>query len=238
MDERTRGEVTRLVKRGLNHYGLGDLEAAIGCWEQARKLDPQNQAVRDYLDTAYEEADRTPRSQPDVSRGAREDATSGRMSKQADDDATPRSAPAVEPQRPAREVAVPTPSGPAASPADAAVATALEAFRTGKPLEAWRELKAVADKHPDRLDVRGYIELVRKQLMQQWANEISDRGRVLRLAKNTNDLLKLRLRPEEGFLLSQVDGRVTVDELISLSGSDRFNALEMIARFLREGILA
>jgi hypothetical protein len=61
---------------------------------------------------------------------------------------------------------------------------------------------------------------------------------VLRLAKSTSDLLKLRLRPEEGFLISQVDGRVTVDELISLSSADRFRALEMIARFLREGILA
>ena len=48
-------EVTRLLKRGLNHYGLGDLEAAIGCWEQARALDPENQAVHDYLQTAYEE---------------------------------------------------------------------------------------------------------------------------------------------------------------------------------------
>jgi tetratricopeptide (TPR) repeat protein len=229
-------EVTRLVKRGLNHYGLGDLEAAIGCWEQARKLDPGNQAVRDYLDTAYEEADRTPRSQSEVSAAAREDATSGRAPKAVeDDDATPRSGPTVEKPRPVKS---PAQGMPAAPPADAAVARALEAFRGGKPLEAWRDLVAIAEKHPDRLDVRGYIELVRKQLMQQWANEIGDRGRVLRLIKNTHDLLKLRLRPEEGFLLSQVDGRVTVDELISLSSSDRFSALEMIARFIREGILA
>jgi tetratricopeptide (TPR) repeat protein len=236
LDERTRMEVTRLVKRGLNHYGLGDLEAAIGCWEQARKLDPANQAVRDYLDTAYEESDRTPRSQSEMSAGAREDATSGRAPKAVeDDDATPRSGPTVEKPRPGKP---PAQGIPAAPPADAAVARALEAFRGGKPLEAWRDLVAIAEKHPDRLDVRGYIELVRKQLMQQWANEIGDRGRVLRLAKNTHDLLKLRLRPEEGFLLSQVDGRVTVDELISLSSSDRFSALEMIARFIREGILA
>lgn len=230
-------EVTRLVKRGLNHYGLGDLEAAIGCWEQARKLDPQNQAVRDYLDTAYEEADRTPRSQSELARNARPD-TASSAAKDPDDDPTPRSGPAIEAPRPAGKLSVPPPGGPGTSPADAAVAKALEAFRGGKPLEAWRELVAVAEKHPDRLDVRGYIELVRKQLMQQWANEIGDRGRVLRLAKKTNDLLKLRLRPEEGFLLSQVDGRVTVDELISLSSSDRFAALEIIARFIREGILA
>jgi predicted lipid-binding transport protein (Tim44 family) len=197
--------------------------------------------VRDYLDTAYEEADRTPRSQSEVSAAAREDATSGRAPKAVEDvDATPRSGPTVEKPRPVKAPAqgMAAQGMPAAPPADAAVARALEAFRGGKPLEAWRDLVAIAEKHPDRLDVRGYIELVRKQLMQQWANEIGDRGRVLRLVKNTHDLLKLRLRPEEGFLLSQVDGRVTVDELISLSSSDRFSALEMIARFIREGILA
>ena len=53
--EKTQRQVTRLLKRGLNHYGLGDLEEAIGCWEQARAVDPDNQAVHDYLETAYEE---------------------------------------------------------------------------------------------------------------------------------------------------------------------------------------
>ena len=55
MDDARHAEVTRLLKRGLNHYGLGDLEAAISCWEQARALDPENQAVHDYLETAHEE---------------------------------------------------------------------------------------------------------------------------------------------------------------------------------------
>jgi tetratricopeptide (TPR) repeat protein len=218
--DQNRAEVTRLVKRGLNHYGLGDLDAAIACWERARALDPDNQAVRDYLETAYEEADRTPRSLSDSPRPGRKGG--------GDEEATPRSQPSVEVRRAAAE----------AAPSDPVLARALENFRNGKPLEAWKDLAAIAEREPDRLDVRGYLELVRKQLMQLWATEIGDRGRVLRLAKSTNELLKLRLRPEEGFLISQVDGRVTVDELISLSSADRFRALEMIARFLREGILA
>ena len=48
-------EIARLLKRGLNHYGLGELDAAIVCWESVRALDPGNQAARDYLETAYEE---------------------------------------------------------------------------------------------------------------------------------------------------------------------------------------
>ena len=53
-------EVGRLLKRGLNHYGLGELAEAIRCWECTLQLEPGNRAARDYLDTAYEECDGEP----------------------------------------------------------------------------------------------------------------------------------------------------------------------------------
>lgn len=229
MDRATKSEVTRLLKRGLNHYGLGDLEAAIGCWEKARGLDPANQAVKDYLETAYEEAERsglgvdsadtppTPSAGPLIG-GVDED------------DDTPRSLP---------EVAEPS-TGTVATPApgDPLLERALEAFRTGHLLEAWNDLTTLAERDPDRLDVRGYLELVRKQLMQQWAGEIGDRGRTLRLMLSHEELMKQKLSPEEGFLLAQVDGFVTIDDLISLTNTDRFKTLEMIARFIRQGVLS
>jgi hypothetical protein len=51
------------------------------------------------------------------------------------------------------------------------------------------------------------------------------------------DLKALNLQPDEGFLLSQIDGRVTIEELISLSSTDRVRTLETLARFLREGLV-
>lgn len=214
MDAATRSEVTRLLKRGLNHYGLGDLDAAIGCWEKARSLDPENQAVRDYLETAYEEAERAPASRL----GGSDPEGFG------DEDDTPRSFPDV-----AR-------SGADAA-ADPLLAQALESYKSGHLLEAHRDLQALAREDPERLDVRGYLELVRKQLMQQWAGEIGDRGRSLRLTISQEDLLRQDLKPREAFLLTQVDGFVSIDDLISVSSSDRFQTLEMIARFIRQGIL-
>src|SRR6202008_1951095 len=98
---------TRLLKRGLNHYGLGDLEAAISCWEQARALDPENQAVHDYLETAYEEqgggrkkgAKPPPAKSPAAKPAAKaaKPATKSPPSKAVtDDDDTPKSGPVVE----------------------------------------------------------------------------------------------------------------------------------------------
>ena len=36
----TNQDVVRLLKQGLNHYGLGDLEAAIAAWEEASDTRP------------------------------------------------------------------------------------------------------------------------------------------------------------------------------------------------------
>ena len=221
MDPTTQSEVTRLLKRGLNHYGLGDLEGAIACWEKARALDPNNQAVRDYLETAYEEVDRTPNSHPELGPQRR-----GAPAAQFDDDAaTPRSFPEVEVEL------------ERSAKGDEQLQQALEAFRGGRLLEAWEELNRLVEADPDRLEVRGYLELVRKQLMQAWAGEIGDRGRSLRLTLDQKQLLEQNLKPEEAFLLTQVDGQVSIDDLISLTNADRFSTLEMLARFIREGIL-
>jgi tetratricopeptide (TPR) repeat protein len=263
-------EVTRLLKRGLNHYGLGDVEAAIACWERARALDPENQAVRDYLETAYEEQDQTPQSQvPElVAPGEAKPELSGAVPgapSEADD--TPHSLPRLDrgpaeseadtPQSLPRIDSGGVPAGkdgdgtpaPEPEPApglfgsdpegdpDTLVGPALDAFRGGRLEEAFGELDELARRHPDRLDLRGYLELVRKQLLEQWADEIGDRGRVPRLVPSPQELLRLHLKPEEGFLLSQVDGLVTLEDLISLSTVDRFSTFRMLARFLRERIV-
>ncbi len=222
MDPVTKSDVTRLLKRGLNHYGLGDLEAAIACWERARSLDPSNQAVQDYLETAYEEGGSTrPAAGDDSLADPATDTHPTLPGGIGEDDDTPPSHPRV---------------APGADP-DGRISAALGNYRSGNLLEAWQELSAIAEREPDRLEVRGYLELVRKQLMQQWAGEIGDFGRVLRLVPAAADLLKLKLKPEEAFLLSQVDGMVAVEDLLSLSSVDRFQTLQMIARFLRETIL-
>ncbi len=218
MDPATQSEVMRLLKRGLNHYGLGDLEGAIACWEKARALDPNNQAVRDYLETAYEEVDRTPSSQPEIE-SPRRPAPAAQFD---DDDDTPRSFPDVELD----------------TSAELQLQKALDAFRGGRLMEAWEGLNRLLQEDPDRLEVRGYLELARKQLMQEWAGQIGDRGRSLRLTLSQQEMLKLKLKPEEAFLLTQVDGVVSIDDLISLTSADRFHTLEMLARFLREGVLA
>jgi tetratricopeptide (TPR) repeat protein len=235
VDDARHAEVTRLLKRGLNHYGLGDLEAAISCWEQARALDPENQAVHDYLETAYEEQG-----------GARKKSTGGKGAKPASAK-SPRPAPRVAPSkapaaRPVTDEDDTPKSGPviefdADDDPDTQIQSALAAYKEGRYDDAWKELRKLAKEQPERLDVQGYLQLVRTERAQAWAKEIGDQGRVLRLKVTTSQIMKLRLQPDEGFMLSQIDGRMTIADLISLSTADRVRTLEIIAKLIRENVV-
>lgn len=220
-----------MLKRGLNHYGLGDLEAAIACWEQARALDPENQAVHDYLETAYEEnggARKKAAAPPPLPRVGASAAPAarpgvGQGKPVTDDDETPKSGPVIE--------------FAAEDDPDTQIQVALQAYKEGRYDVAWRELKEVAKTQPERLDVQGYLQLVRTERAQSWAKEIGDQGRVLRLKITTAQIMKLKLMPDEGFMLSQIDGRMTIGDLISVSTSDRVRTLEVIAKLIREQIV-
>jgi tetratricopeptide (TPR) repeat protein len=238
VDDARHAEVTRLLKRGLNHYGLGDLEAAISCWEQARALDPENQAVHDYLETAYEE-------QGGPRRKAAPARKTGTPPKPAGAKAAPAPAkPATKPPaaRPVTDEDDTPKSGPviefdADDDPDTQIQSALAHYKEGRYDDAWNELRKLSKEQPDRLDVQGYLQLVRNERAQSWAKEIGDQGHVLRLKVTTAQIMKLRLQPDEGFMLSQIDGRMSIADLISVSTADRVRTLEIIAKLLRERIV-
>ena len=71
---------------------------------------------------------------------------------------------------------------------------------------------------------------------KRYENELGDPARVLQMRRSMEELKQLSLRPEEGFLLSQIDGTLSIEELISVSTMDRFKTLEMLVRLVRRGI--
>ena len=218
MDDSQREQVTRLLKRGLSHFGLGEIEAAIGCWEEARKLDPGNRAAHDYLETAHEER-RAAAAQPDAG-GVQN------LSEAFEDEDTPRTVPPSVGVTPLEE-----PDQP-----DTQLASALGAYKAGDLDGAWQQLQDLSTANPDRLDVQGYIAMVRSERARQWARDIGDQGRVLRCARSTQELMTMNLSPDDGFLLSQIDGRISIEELLNLA-ADRVRTLEILARLIREGVV-
>ncbi len=47
----------------------------------------------------------------------------------------------------------------------------------------------------------------------------------------------MNLTPDEGFLLAQMDGSLSIEELLNLA-ADRVRTLEIVAKLLREGVVS
>ncbi len=214
-------EVRRLLRQGLTHYGFAEVDKAIECWEAAQRLDPGNQAARDYLENAYDEVGETSKSaDPSLSQTNADSAPSIRVLTDKDD-------------TPAAEFELNLEEGDP----DTLVAAALHAYKNGDLDEAWQQLQVASDQDPDRLDVQGYIQLVRQQRAKQWAKDIGDQDRTLGLKCSMGELMNMRMKPDEGFVLSQIDGTLTIAEVLSLGTFDRVRMLEIIAKFISEGIV-
>jgi len=226
-------ELSRLLKRGLNHYGLGDLGAAIQCWEAVLELDPDNRAANDYLETAYEESGSAPGPRVPAAPPAEPEPESapspkiGEAQPAFDDEDTPHTFDG------AAALKLPAPAG---DEADDPVAQALRAYKEGKMDEAWDLLQEVIGREPDRLDVQGYVAMLRAERARSWAREVGDQGRVLCLKQTMAELMQLNLTPNEGFLLSQIDGAVSIEQLLNLA-KDRVHTLQILAKFLRDGLV-
>ena len=205
-------EVTRLLKRGLNLYGLGDLEGAIASWEQALGTDPNNRAAQDYLQSAREE----------IAQAGRARAAPARPRRAVDpDDKTPRTLESI---------------ALAGGAMDDGVVQALALYKAGKLEEAYALLQDVASRQPDRLDVEGYLAMIRGKRARALARTIGDQGRALRVIMPLDRIKKLDLRPDEGYLIGQIDGQTSIESLLTIA-RDRVRTLEIIARLLRDRIV-
>ena len=86
--------------------------------------------------------------------------------------------------------------------------------------------------------MQGYLQLVGNARAEKWSKQIGDQGRVLRQKCTTEQMLKLKLDRDEGFMLSQIDGKVSIADLISLETCSRNRTLEVLARLIRDKIVA
>lgn len=207
MDEKNRDEVSKLLRRGLNHYGLGEVEEAIACWERVWEIDPDNQVARDYLESAHEEME------------------------SSDPDDTPPTPPLPSPSE------LPASSSDPKEESDDLVWKALALYQAGDLRGAKERLEKVSSLEPDRLDVQGYLELVRAQLLRSYEKAVGDQGRRPRLLVDPTDLQSRQLGPVEGYLLSQIDGILTLEELLTLSTVGRFRTLEILSELIRDEII-
>ncbi len=96
--------------------------------------------------------------------------------------------------------------------------------------------RAAANRDPDRFEVESYIDMVRGRLVQRYRDRVGDTGAAPRMVIDPSEITAFDLPADVGFMLSLVDGKTSIDELIALSGMDAFEALRILNELVAAGI--
>lgn len=76
-----------------------------------------------------------------------------------------------------------------------------------------------------------------ERLEQQYASQLGGFERFPRVTLPPDEIIWLNLNHRAGFILSQIDGRVSYEDLVALSGMPRIDTLRILCSLLQEGVI-
>lgn len=86
-------------------------------------------------------------------------------------------------------------------------------------------------------EARTLMEEVRAQLLKIFSSKVGSLESVPRVVLSKEEIIWLNLNHRAGFILSQIDGSVTCDDLIALSGMSRLDTLRILTELLQQGVI-
>ena len=237
----TRLHVTDLLDRGLVRYAQGAREDAISLWREALEQAPRNPRALDYLESVGA-----------LPAGAAQD-----VALAMDQEAAPTDGRAPV-------VLAPKPSGSFASPFTAEVAAYDQApmdpdeldvepvvpdvvlllrdarsdFEAGRVESALGRAEDALRREPENPEAEKLVGMLRGRLVDEYLVELEPRERIPYLRATDASILELSLDPIGGFLISQIDGEITIEELLTILGTfDQYRVLHSLHFFLENGII-
>ena len=90
---------------------------------------------------------------------------------------------------------------------------------------------------PEKVELEGYVDLLRSRLVKRYRERIGDAARVPRLLLPLDQITGINLPADAGFVLSMIDGRTSFGELLSVTSMGPFEALRILAGLLDAGIV-
>lgn len=102
-------------------------------------------------------------------------------------------------------------------------------------LELLRKAEALAPTHPEVTRRREASEEVVERMLQSRIGPMSGTPQVL---LKEDEVIWLNLDHRAGFVLAQIDGGVTFDDLFALSGMSRLDTARILVQLLDEGVIS
>ncbi|MCP4675652.1 MAG: hypothetical protein GY854_09140 [Deltaproteobacteria bacterium] len=95
----------------------------------------------------------------------------------------------------------------------------------------------ILDKEPDNKDALEYRDTSRGVLTQMYESRIGSLDRVPVLAIDSSEIIWRNLDPAAGFVLSRIDGMMTFEDLLDISGLPKFETYQILNQLLQDGII-
>jgi hypothetical protein len=77
----------------------------------------------------------------------------------------------------------------------------------------------------------------RVNLLKMYESKIGSTDQIPRLLVSSEEVIWLGLNHRAGFILSQIDGTVTYEDLIALSGMDRLDTIRILAELIQQKVI-
>ncbi|MGB9734827.1 MAG: tetratricopeptide repeat protein [bacterium] len=102
---------------------------------------------------------------------------------------------------------------------------------------AYELLQMVLQNDPDNERAQKFLDTTKGLLLKDYLAEIGDTDFIVKIKKNMQDIMKINLTRESAYILSMVDGNLSIEELFTLAGIDRFLFMRNLAMLLRNDIV-
>ena len=102
---------------------------------------------------------------------------------------------------------------------------------------ALKALESIPNDAPEVEEARNLIASSRQQMLQMYESKIGDFERIPRVLISNEEVIWLNLDHRAGFILSQIDGSVSYEDIISLSGMPRLDTVRILSELLGDRVI-
>lgn len=128
-------------------------------------------------------------------------------------------------------------SSPSATPLPTDPAALLAAAKKRYQLHDFMGALEFLDQIEDDEEARALAAEARKNLMKMYESKIGDFDRAPRVLISGEEVIWLNLNHRAGFILSQIDGSVSYEDLIALSGMPRLDTVRILADLISNNVI-
>ncbi len=89
----------------------------------------------------------------------------------------------------------------------------------------------------ENVSARAYMQRNEATLVKMYESKLGDMGRTPRQLMPPDEVIWMNMHHKAGFLLSQVDGQLSFEDLLVISGMPRFDTMRILADLVQQGII-